>query len=154
MDSRDGLHYEELAQLGVSGLPNEATLRFRGDRALALVRREGGSGAGAAWIGRARPPYLSWSWSETHERLGGPNFIVLPDGGLVAAARIWRAHKPVVAICRMSERSLEPILELPSGGDCGYPGLAWYRGRLWASYYSSHEGRARIYIAVCALGSS
>ena len=37
--------------------------------------------------------------------------------------------------------------ELPSAGDCSYPGLAWHRGCLWMSYYSSHEGKASIYLA-------
>jgi hypothetical protein len=42
---------------------------------------------------------------------------------------------------------LRPILELPSAGDCGYPGMVPHRGILWISYYSSHEGKARIYLA-------
>ena len=48
---------------------------------------------------------------------------------------------------KMTPSSLTPILELPSGGDCSYPGLVWHEGHLWVSYYSSHEGKASIYIA-------
>ncbi len=33
------------------------------------------------------------------------------------------------------------------GGDTSYPGLVWHDDRLWISYYSSHEGNARIYLA-------
>jgi hypothetical protein len=40
-----------------------------------------------------------------------------------------------------------PILDVPSGGDCSYPGLLWHGGRLWMSYYSSHEKQTRIYLA-------
>ena len=43
--------------------------------------------------------------------------------------------------------ALLPSITLPSGGDCGYPGMAWYHGLLWVSYYSSHEGKASIYLA-------
>ena len=42
---------------------------------------------------------------------------------------------------------LEEFLTLPSGGDTSYAGLAWHDGRLWVSYYSSHEGKASIYLA-------
>jgi len=41
------------------------------------------------------------------------------------------------------------LLRLPSGGDTSYPGLVWHGGLLWVSYYSSHEGRASIYLARC-----
>jgi hypothetical protein len=150
MESPDGLDYSEICELKVPGLPSEATIRFRGDEAIALVRRE--KGEGRAWIGRSLPPYTDWSWSETAERLGGPNFIVLPDLSLLAAARIWRGKEPRVAILAMSDSSLAPILELPSGGDCGYPGMVLKDGELWLSYYSSHEGSARIYLARIALG--
>ena len=39
------------------------------------------------------------------------------------------------------------FLKLPSGGDTSYAGLAWHEGLLWVSYYSSHEGKACIYLA-------
>jgi hypothetical protein len=51
-------------------------------------------------------------------------------------------------IARMQGASLAPALVLPSGGDCSYPGLAFFGGRLWVSYYSSHEGRTAIYLAI------
>jgi hypothetical protein len=145
LQSADGHDYRELLDLHVPGKPNEATIRFRGREALVLLRRE--AGRGRAWIGRSLPPYLSWTWKETSERLGGPNFIILPDGRLLAAARIWRRGLPSTALCAMTESTLHPILDLPSGGDCGYPGLVLHRSTLWISYYSSHEGSARIYIA-------
>jgi hypothetical protein len=144
--SEDGFSYEALLDLNVPGKPNEATLRFHRDgRAVALVRREAGNGR--AWIGSSRPPYGVWRWAETAERVGGPNFLILPDGSMWAAARIWRGCRPVVSVCRMSQNSLVPVLDLPSGGDCGYPGMVYRRGSLWLSYYSSHEGGARIYLA-------
>jgi hypothetical protein len=43
------------------------------------------------------------------------------------------------------------VLVLPSGGDNSYPGMAWHDGTLWLSYYSSHEGKASIYLAEIAL---
>ena len=86
--SHDGLEYDVITHLDVPGHPNETTLRFlRGGEMIALVRREGGNRFG--WIGSSRAPYTDWSWKETTHRLGGPNFIVLPDGTLWAAGRSY-----------------------------------------------------------------
>jgi hypothetical protein len=150
LESADSIDYREIAELNVPGLPSEATLRFRGGEAFILARRE--AGPGHAWIGRSLPPYRAWRWKETQERVGGPNFIFLPDGTPIAATRIWRRGKPRVAVCAMTASSLTPLVELPSGGDCGYPGMVFHRGRLWVSYYSSHEGKSRIYLARLGLG--
>jgi hypothetical protein len=152
LESGDGFAYRDLARLEVPGKPNEATLRFRNREAIALVRREAGNGH--AWIGRSAPPYREWRWKETGERVGGPDFLVLPDLSLVAATRIWRRGEPRVAVCSMTFSSLTPMLELPSGGDCGYPGMVFHRGVLWLSYYSSHEGRSKIYLARMRLARS
>ena len=145
LESPDAISWIERVRLRVPGLPNEATIRFRGDEAIALVRRE--AGKGSAWIGTSGPPYTEWKWKPSKERVGGPNFLALEGGSLVAATRIWRERKPLVAVCEMTESSLVPILTLPSGGDCGYPGMVMHRGTLWVSYYSSHEGKSKIYLA-------
>jgi len=39
------------------------------------------------------------------------------------------------------------FLEFPSGGDTSYPGMVFYDGILWVSYYSSHEEKTSIYLA-------
>lgn len=143
--SDNGEDWELVTPLAVPDRPNETTLRFLASGELmALVRREAGTKNG--WIGTARAPYTEWTWAETSERLGGPNFIQLPDGSLWAGSR--RHGKTVTtAISRMTRDKLEPVLDLPSGGDNSYPGLVWRDGRLWVSYYSSHEGKTSIYLA-------
>jgi|GEM_PF-6459872 len=52
--------------------------------------------------------------------------------------------KPTAAQWRSS---LTPLLELPSAGDCSYPGLYWEDDLLHVMYYSSHEGKSAIYYA-------
>ena len=42
--------------------------------------------------------------------------------------------------------ALEEFQELPPGGDTGYAGLEWHDDLLWVSYYSSHEGKAAVYL--------
>jgi hypothetical protein len=149
--SEDGITYETVAHLGVPGHPNETTLRFRPDGTmLALVRREGGDTFG--WIGTSKPPYREWTWHQTAHRLGGPNFVGLPDGRLWAVSRSYPGGAKTV-LARMAGDSYEPVLTLPSGGDTSYAGLVWHDRLLWVSYYSSHEGKSSIYLAKVRLPS-
>jgi hypothetical protein len=64
-----------------------------------------------------------------------------------AVCRDYTEGRHRVVVARLGLSSCRPVLELPSGGDCSYAGLAWHGERLWVSYYSSHEGRTRIYLA-------
>jgi hypothetical protein len=144
--SSDGVNYSLVTHLDVPGHPNETTLRFLADgEMVALVRREGGNTFG--WIGRSQAPYTEWTWAETKHRVGGPNFIRLPDGSLWAGGRTYPGGAKM-AIARMTRAGgYDPVLTLPSGGDTSYPGLVWHDGLLWVSYYASHEGKSSIYLA-------
>jgi hypothetical protein len=119
------------------------------------VRREGFDKTSdkMAWIGLSHAPYKEWQWKSAGMQVGGPNFLVLPDGSMIAAGRQY-ASTPAGAktfVGRMDLQSVTPQLLLPSGGDCSYPGMVWHEGRLWVSYYSSHEGQTSIYLAKLAL---
>lgn len=145
--SADGRVWQLSSILQVPGQPNETTLRFLKDgSAVALVRREAGDRKGA--IGVAQAPYRQWTWTALSVPLGGPNFIELPDGSLIAGSRgFGQTPGPHMVLYKMTKTGLEPLLELPSGGDCSYPGLVWHEGQLHVSYYSSHEGKSAIYHA-------
>ena len=147
----DGLQYQLVTVLNVPGEANETTLRFLPDNTIvALVRRDGSDAC--AYIGTSRPPYMDWSWRQTGIRIGGPNFLVLPDGSLWAAGRHY-PNGPTTILARMDLAGLEPVLTLPSGGDTSYPGLVFHEGLLWLSYYSSHEKGTAIYLAKLRLPS-
>ena len=142
--TRDGLEWQWVTELRPpdgSWTVSETTLRIMPDgEMIALIRPD--------WIGSSRPPYTEWSFAHLPLSLGGPNFIRLPNGDLWAAARCSdAAGTPVTALARMSRDAFDVALVLPSGGDNSYPGLVWHEERLWVSYYSSHEGKASIYIA-------
>jgi hypothetical protein len=144
--SADGVKYTLITHLDVPGHPNETTLRFMPDgEMVAIVRREGGKTFG--WIGHSRAPYTEWTWAETKHRLGGPNFIRLPDGSLWAAGRSYPGGAKTVLARMSADGKYEPALTFPSGGDTSYPGLVWHNGELWMSYYSTHEKKSSIYIA-------
>lgn len=146
--STDGSVWQLSSIMQVPGQPAETTLRFLKDgSALALVARQGGDRRGA--IGLAKAPYREWTWASAGVPLGGPNFIELPDGKLIAGSRGFGATPGAhMVLYTLTSSSLTPLLELPSGGDCSYPGLYWHDDVLHVTYYSSHEGnKAAIYHA-------
>jgi hypothetical protein len=157
--SDTGKQFHELVpNLLGDGYPTEATLRFDDrDTLYCLQRRDGKPPANTAMLGISRPPYSEWTWHDLGIFFGGPNFIRLPSGHWIAAGRIVSADGPKTELAWLDveKKSLRPILQLPSGGDTSYPGLVWnsansvepHHGVLWMSYYSSHEGKANIYLA-------
>lgn len=147
--SRDGISFETVVlQMLTEDRPNESTLRFAGDRLPCLTRRE--SGSATTLLGQSAPPYTDWQWTDLGVvRLGGPNFIQLPDGRFVAGGRMHHGG-PHMALCwpDAEQGKLEEFIALPSSGDCSYPGLVWHDEKLWISYYSSHEAKTSIYLAI------
>jgi hypothetical protein len=152
LSSTNGVNYELVTLLDVPGRPNEATLQFleNGD-CVALLRREGADAKAEkdAWIGVSRAPYQDWKWTPAGMFVGGPNFVVLSDGTMLAGGRqvTPAAQGPRMFVGPMTLQSITPRWILPSGGDCSYPGMVWHDGLLWVSYYSSHEGKSSIYLA-------
>jgi hypothetical protein len=137
---------------------NEVTLRFDEKGILfALVRNEHPDDR-QSWWAMAKAPYTKWSWLPASHIANGPDFIKLPTGQWAYGGRdylkkdgssavVEDGTPPVVSIGHVIEGQLMPQLTLPSGGDCGYPGLVWHEGHLWVSYYSTHEGSTAIYVA-------
>ena len=148
LSTRDGKAYRKVADLAVPGKANETTLRFLADGTMAaLIRREGGDRRGM--VGVSSPPYTEWSFSKLPVRLGGPDFVPLPDGTLLGGSRGgYDGGKYNTSLFRFgTDGSFAPLVTLPSGGDTGYPGLLVEKGKVLVSYYSSHEGKAAVYLA-------
>jgi hypothetical protein len=144
--SANGLNYGTTLSPFTSG--NEGTMMFLDDgTALALVRREG---AGAQ-IGTSTN-LVAWSFRDTGEFVGGPDMIQIPDGRIVVGGRFLDNYtsnpRMSLGLLDLESGTIKEFLKLPSGGDTGYPGLAWHDDKLWVSYYSSHIGsKSSIYLA-------
>jgi hypothetical protein len=154
VQSTDGVNFAALVSLlHTNGGPTEATLRFgRDGKAFCLQRRDGTPNT--ALLGVSKPPYLDWQWRDLGDFFGGPNFIQIPDGRWIAAGRLLVKNaqgkaEPKTVVCELDQAQgkLIPLHVLPSGGDNSYPGMVWHDNRLWVSYYSSHEGKTKIYLA-------
>lgn len=146
--SQDGRIYQTLVAKAFSeGYPNETSMVFQEDDVCYCLLRRDGRGA-TAQLGTSRPPYTDWTWRDLGVRIGGPAMIQLPDGRLVAVVRLYDGGART-SVCWVDPKAgtIKECLKLPSGGDTSYAGLVWHEGLLWISYYASHEGKSRIYLA-------
>lgn len=145
----DGIHYSLVTSVAIDGFPNESTVRFLPNGRMAMmVRRDQGDCLGL-W-GTAQAPYTQWEWKKMEFRVGGPDFIVLNDGTVIAGSRnLYIPSQPTTTLFTgdTSGRFREKLV-LPSGGDTSYPGFIVEDNELWVSYYSSHETKnASVYLA-------
>ena len=104
-----------------------------------MVRQEGDDGLGL-W-GKSKAPYTEWEWKKMNFRLGGPDFIILEDGTVVAGSRYsfpGGANKTMVLKGNLDGVFEETFL-VPSGGDTSYPGFLTVGDECWMVYYSCHE---------------
>src|SRR4051812_47476889 len=151
----DGVKYEKIADPNPPIDLTEATIRFTANDTMVVLLR-GEEKDRHAWIGAAKAPYGTWDWRDAGHAAQGPEFIVLGDGRMFYAGRDFDATgKARTVFGRMTLDKLEPLIELPSGGDTSYAGIADAGdGTLRVSYYSSHEGKTSIYLATVRVGAA
>ena len=142
--SGDGVAYSTVVSSLSPG--NESSLLFRRDgSAVAIVRRDNDD---VARIGTSSGSLTSWVWHDATHFVGGPNLLELPDGRVVVGGRFTNGStRTALALLDPDTGVMSNFLNLPSGGDTGYPGLLWKDDKLLVSYYSSHEGKASIYFS-------
>ena len=149
--TRDGQRFERIAESidADTNKPNESVIVFDGDYAFCLLRA-----FGPAYIGTAQKPFTDWSWNRIDQPVGGPEMIQLPDGTLLGAGRLYLPDKVrTTSLFKVDPHrgTVSELLRLPSGGDTSYPGLVYHDGKLFLSYYSSHEGKTSIYFATVSI---
>ena len=153
-----GIRYEKVADVTIPGRPTEATICpdiNNATRARFIVRRE--TGDRATHLGTIDLTKKTIDGLYTiGPHVGGPNMIELPDGRVLVSGRISMSTSDALGgvgidnrmvLAELRDLRLYHLLTLPSGGDCGYAGMVYHDGLLWMSYYSSHEGKAKIYLA-------
>jgi hypothetical protein len=82
---------------------------------------------------------------------------LLPGGTIVMGTRAFEDPERKVPYTVLGTLSLTgeftEQVRLPSGGDTSYPGMVVHDGKLWVSYYSSHEGKTSVYLAKVPLAA-
>ncbi len=145
--SVDGINYQMVCDLKLTGRPNEATIRFLGDQRMAILHRREEADQMGLWA-VSSPPYTEWNWKSVNYRLGGPDFCVLSNEQILAGTRLYDEDGHKVALLLGNANGIFTLIHrFPSGGDCSYPGFVQEEDRILMSYYSSHEGKASIYLA-------
>jgi hypothetical protein len=152
MKTTDGINFQNVKKLEVEDLPNESTIRFDQEgKMYILIRREAGDRMGV--MASSAAPYTDWSYTPLPYRLGGPNFIFLEKDKLIMGTRLYGEGATTVVYTTDLKGNVQKTLTLPSSGDTSYPGLVVFDDKLWVSYYSSHEGKTNIYMAVIPISS-
>ncbi len=147
----DGKKFDKISKLNVDGFPNESTIRFDKKGIMyVLIRRELDDKMGI-WA-HSEAPYSQWIFKKLDFCLGGPNFIFLTNKKIVVGARRYGSEVYTCLYVGTKDGNFKEAIHLPSGKDNSYPGLVLEKKQLLVSYYSSHEGKASIYIAKVPLG--
>ena len=129
------------------GYPNETDLLFNSQQALSVVRRDADSYS--AQLGTAVFPFHRWHWRSLSGYIASPAMVAI-NHYLVVVGRIWYQGRFVTALLTVDPKcgKVKRHLVLPSGGDCGYPGLHLEGNELHIAYYSSHQdNNSHVYLA-------
>lgn len=150
LKTRDGKRFEKVSRIELDGFPNEATVRFAPDGTMhIMIRRETADQMGVWAVGKA--PFTEFEYHKMNIRLGGPNFIFDPKSRIIAGTRVYKPTVYTGLFTGTPGSEYREMLKFPSSGDTSYPGLVIQDGKLWVSYYSSHEGKSAIYLAEISL---
>ncbi len=157
----DGMNYEQIGDpFDLSPLVGEALVRFRPDRKMFVLIRDGGGHSVSAYYGHGNPPYDSLSILPLDHGLGGPNLAYLPNHTWLLGTREWPEERPdclneaVTVFMQLHENgSYRRLFVLPSEGDTAYPGMVIRGDHLHITYYSGHEGWPSIYYSQVDLDS-
>lgn len=127
--------------------PSEASIVFTQDSNLITIVRDQDI-MGYSHIGIAKYPFNKWEWKKFPYYIRGPKLALLPDGRLfLSGASLIDVHKTYYTILNPAKDfAIDKMETLPSDGDSGYPGVIVKKDSVLYSYYSSHEGNARVYI--------
>lgn len=142
LESSDGLIWQKRSVFQEIQGDETAFIFSSGGEITGIGRRKGN-----AQLLKSQPPYDSWSRSDLGRYIGGPLIASWGDEILVGGRRKTKSG-PRTFLAWLNKSGLEDFALLPSSGDNSYPGFVELSGgEAIASWYSSHEGSASIYMA-------
>ncbi len=150
VSTKDGTRYKAVSLLRTENLPGESSIVFNQDGEARLVMRNDSKKNDDGLIGKSAYPYIRWEWVSLGIPLGGPEMIALDDNRYIIGTRAFPDNKGTTTALFLYDdqtNKCSKLIDFPSKGDTSYPGMLIHEGKLWVSYYSSHEGKSQIYLA-------
>jgi hypothetical protein len=120
---------------------DETAFQFEADGRIVAIGRRGRANA---QLLKSKSPYTQWERQDLDRYIGGP-LLTRWGGRYVVGGRKTVGDKgPTTSLCWLADDRLHEFAELPSAGDCSYPGFVELGPtRALVSWYSSHEKDAR-----------
>ena len=138
LESDDGLVWKKRACFAEAAGDETAFLFEPAGDVLAIGRH---GGKGNAMLLRSKPPYTEWDRQPLDQPVGGPLVVNWAGHTLVGGRQTTKEKGPRMVLSWLTGTRLQTCAELPSGGDCSYPGFVELSAPHHAllSWYSSHE---------------
>ena len=135
LKSDDGISFQDVGFFQHE-FGDETAFQFNSAGSIMAVSRRGGGRT--AQLIRLSPPYNSPVYTDLGRYIGGPLIFNFESQTLVAGRNI-RDGKAFTNVSALKEGKLVDLIDLPSGGDCSYPGMvSLCPGCILISWYSSH----------------
>jgi hypothetical protein len=144
--SKDGIDFKQVYRFdNLTGRPSEGSLLpLPNNQMMVVIRRE--TDPKSLYLGTSAFPYTDWKFKEIYTFGGGPNLIMLPDSSIFFTHRSFTQGSGRLCLSKITNGNIEELILFNTNGDNGYAGMYWHEDALWMSFYSSHEGKAKIYI--------
>jgi hypothetical protein len=135
LESDDGLIWRKRATFQETH-GDETAFIFQPDRSILAVGRRGSQ---PAQLLKSLPPYTDWVRSDLDRYIGGP-LVARWGERILVGGRKTTGGSPKTSMGWLVDGEFHEFAELPSGGDCSYPGfIALSPTHGIMSWYSSHE---------------
>jgi hypothetical protein len=137
LESEDGLIWRRRAVFRPEQ-GDETAFQFEADGSLIAVARTYSNQE--AQLLMASPPYSEVRSAGLGRAIGGPLLARWGGRYVVGGRKTQPGQGPTTFLAWLADGQLSEFAELPSGGDCSYPGLVELSPtRALVSWYSSHE---------------
>ena len=150
--SMDGINFQDIGHFQ-SQYGDETSFRFDENGTIQAISRQGGNRN--AQLITLKKPYNNPEAIDLGRYIGGPLLFYFDEHILVAGRNI-RDGKTYTNVSILQKDRLMDLVDLPSSGDCSYPGMvSLCPGCILVSWYSSHlkskDGRSKTAIFTAKL---
>jgi len=136
LESDDGLIWRKRAVFQ-EHRGDETAFQFEANGDILAIGR---SGSQPAQLLQSSPPYEVWDRQDLDRYVGGPLLVKWGERYVVGGRKSTSDRGAKTSMCWLVDGQLHEFAELPSGGDCSYPGfLQLSPSKAIMSWYSSHE---------------